>query len=179
MWRSAAYEIEYSQRKYFAEGEFSMNDAPIAALAVPEQPRKTLYPPPYSARVAGRIKRRLGDHFGIKNYGINLTQLAPGAVSALLHSHTRQDEIIYVVAGHPVLVIDDAEYPLAPGDCCGFPGGTGQAHQLVNRTDTTVTYLEVGDRTPDDEVDYPNDDLMLTRGAGGSYVVSHKDGTPY
>ncbi len=156
-----------------------MNDKPIAATAIAEQAQKTNYPGPFAKLVAGRIKRRLGDHFGITHYGVNLTQLAPGAASALLHSHSVQDELVYIISGSAVLVIDSEEFSLKPGDCCGFPGGTGKAHQLLNRSDLPVTYLEIGDRAPGDEVEYPNDDLRVGTAADGRRIAVHKDGTPY
>lgn len=113
------------------------------------------------------------------NFGVNLTTLTPGAVSALLHRHTKQDEFIYVVSGAPTLLLDDAEHVLKPGDCCGFKAGDGRAHQLANRTDVPVVYLEVGDRSPEDSVDYPNDDLSVTKNGAGAWVVTRKDGSPW
>jgi uncharacterized cupin superfamily protein len=156
-----------------------MNYTPIAAVTIDAQTRKTIYPAPYADLVAGRIKRRLGDHFGLSHYGVNLTQLQPGALSALLHKHSVQDELIYIVTGTPVLIIDKAEYLLKAGDCCGFKGGNGKAHHLANRSDSVVTYLEVGDRSPGDEVEYPDDDLMFAKTPDGQHYVAHKDGTPY
>ena len=85
-----------------------MNDTPIAALAIAEQAKRTTYPEPFASVVQGRIKRRLGEHFGLTHYGVNLTQLAPGAASALLHSHALEDELVYIVSGTPVLIIDTA-----------------------------------------------------------------------
>ena len=38
-----------------------------------------IYPPPYAAALAGRAKRALGDLFGLSQFGVNLTVLAPGA----------------------------------------------------------------------------------------------------
>jgi hypothetical protein len=32
----------------------------------------------------------------LTNFGVNLTRLAPGAVSALRHAHSRQEEFVYV-----------------------------------------------------------------------------------
>jgi len=151
---------------------------PLSALAVPAVSR-TIYPPPFSAVVSGRLKRRLGDHFGLSNFGINLTELAPGAASALLHHHTRQDEFIYIVSGTPTLLLDDHKHLLQPGDCCGFKAGNGIGHQLVNRSTQPVRYLEVGDRAPDDYAEYPRDDLKFTRAAGGEWILTHKDGSPY
>ena len=152
---------------------------PVAAETVPESQPKTHYPSPFAACVAGRIKRKLGEVFGLTNFGVNLTQLAPGSMSALYHSHARQDEFIFVLSGNPTLIWADRERVLAPGDCMGFPAGTGQAHHLVNRSDEMVTYLEIGDRTAGDRVDYPHDDLAVTVGDDGRYRFSHKDGRPY
>jgi uncharacterized cupin superfamily protein len=154
------------------------NPPPVCALDV-VQHRKTIYPMPFASQVEGRIKRRLGDHFGLKNFGVNLTQLLPGAVSALMHCHSRQDEFVYVLEGECIARLGDAEYRLRPGDCFGFPAGTGLAHQLVNRGDATVSYLEIGDRTPNESVEYPHDDLAFAPAADGAMVLVHKDGRPY
>ena len=151
---------------------------PVSAIDVPGVTR-TIYPEPFAAQVAGRFKRRLGDHFGLGNFGVNLTELAPGAASALLHHHTRQDEFVYVLSGTPTLLLDDREYVLRPGECCGFKAGSGIAHQLVNRSSAPVTYLEIGDRTAGDYAQYPRDDLKFTLAEGGAWILTHKDGTPY
>jgi uncharacterized cupin superfamily protein len=153
--------------------------SPISAQSVPAEMGKTIYPPPYASQVAGRLKRKLGDQFGLTHFGVNLTDLAPGAKSALAHSHSLQDEFIYVLAGVPTLVYGEQEFTLHPGDCFGFKAGTGIAHQLINRTQETVTYLEIGDRTPGDEVEYPNDDLRATQLANGYWTLTHRDGRSY
>ena len=155
-----------------------MSTEPLAAAAVVAINR-TIYPQPFAQVVAGRSKRRLGDHFGLTNFGVNLTELAPGAASALLHHHTMQDEFIYVVSGTPTLMLDDREYLLQPGDCCGFKAGNGIGHQRVNKSSAPVQYLEMGDRTAGDRPFYPQDDLQLEQHADGTVVVTHKDGRPY
>lgn len=139
---------------------------------------KTIYPAPYAALVQGRLRRKLGDYFGLSNFGVNLTHLAPGAISALAHSHSKQEEFILVLEGNPTLVLGNEEVVLHPGDCYGFPAGTGIAHQLVNRSEERVTYLEIGDRTKGDEVEYPNDDLKATQLPNGEWALTHKDGRP-
>ncbi len=135
------------------------------------------YPEPFASRVQGRLKRPLGDLFGLRNFGVNLTELAPAAESALLHRHSRQDEFVYILEGTPTLVTDRGEELLEPGMCAGFPAG-GVAHHLVNRTDRTVRYLEIGDRTQGDEASYPVDDLKAVMGADGKWAFTRKDGTP-
>ena len=149
-----------------------------AADAAPKA-KQSNYPEPYASRVAGREKRPLGDVFGLSNFGVNLTRLKPGAVSSIRHAHARQDEFIYVLEGHPTLVTDAGETPLAPGMCAGFKAGTGNAHHLVNRGPADAVYLEVGDRTAGDSATYPDDDLAVTQAPGGGWVFSRKDGTPF
>ncbi len=153
---------------------------PIAAVAreVPPRMRGTIYPDIFAARVAGREKRALGDVFELKNFGVNLTRLAPGSESALRHCHEKQDEFIYVLEGTPTLVTNSGEYALKPGMCAGFRAGSGDAHHLVNQSQHDVLYLEIGDRTPGDAVTYPDDDLSLTW-VEGKWHVSHKDGSSY
>jgi uncharacterized cupin superfamily protein len=128
--------------------------------------------------MAKREKRPLGDLFGLKNFGVNLTKLAPGGESSILHRHSKQDEFIYVVEGNPTLVTEGEAVLLGPGMCAGFPA-QGMAHQLVNRTDRDVVYLEVGDRTPGDEGTYPGDDLRAVLSDEGKWIYTHKDGSPY
>jgi uncharacterized cupin superfamily protein len=154
--------------------------SPIAMRAAdaPLRSKPSTYPEPFFSRMLKREKRPLGDLFGLKNFGVNLTRLHPGGESALLHRHTRQDEFVYILEGEPTLVTDTEEMQLAPGMCAGFPA-QGGAHQLVNRTDGDVVYLEIGDRTPGDEASYPRDDLKAAQAPDGTWVYSHKDGRPY
>jgi len=150
----------------------------IAATSAPPRTKPSNYPEPFFSRMAKREKRPLGDLFGLKNFGVNLTTLLPGSESALLHRHSKQDEFIYIVEGHPTLVTDRGEVALSPGMCAGF-AAAGIAHQLINRTATNVVYLEIGDRTPGDEGSYPADDLKAALGPDGQWQFTHKDGRKY
>lgn len=157
------------------------DDFPTAIVAAEAalRTKPSNYPEPFASRMAGRQKRPLGDVFGLSNFGVNLTRLDPGAVSALRHAHTKQDEFAYILSGHPVLVTDDGETPLAPGMCAGFRAGSGNGHQLANRSSEPVLYLEVGDRSAGDSVSYPDDDLKAELAGDGRWRFVHKDGTPY
>lgn len=150
-------------------------DAPPRA-----KPTSPPFPPEMVAKVAsGRDKRPLGDLFGLTNFGVNLTTLAPGGQSALRHAHGKQDEFVYILEGEVVLITDAGETELKPGMCAGFQAGTGDAHHLVNRTKQDVVFLEVGDRSAGDAVSYPDDDVMAVYGSDGKWKYSRKDGTPY
>ena len=150
----------------------------IVAAEAPLRAKPSNYPEPFASRMAGRQKRPLGDVFGLANFGVNLTQLLPGAVSALRHAHSRQDEFVYILQGHPTLRTDEGRTRLSPGMCAGFKAGSGNGHHLINDTADPVVYLEVGDRTPGDEGSYPDDDLKALM-VDGQWKFAHKDESPY
>jgi uncharacterized cupin superfamily protein len=150
-------------------------DAPLRA-----KPTSPPFPAAMVAKVAaGRDKRPLGDLFGLANFGVNLTRLAPGAYSALRHAHAKQDEFVYVIEGEATLITDTGETVLRQGMCAGFKAGTGDAHHLVNRGRKDVVFLEVGDRSAGDAVSYPDDDVVGFFAPDGKWKYTKKDGTPY
>ena len=151
----------------------------IEATDAPPRTKPSNYPEPFFSRMGKRVKRPLGDLFGLGNFGVNLTTLLPGGESALRHAHSRQDEFVYVLEGTPTLITDAGETLLHPGMCAGFKAGSDDAHHLVNRTDRDVVYLEVGDRTAGDTGSYPDDDIQAALDSGGKWVFTHKDGQPY
>ncbi len=150
----------------------------VAAADVPPRTKPSNYPEPFFSRMARREKRALGDFFGLKNFGVNLTRIAPGGESALMHTHSRQDEMVYVLEGEAVLATPSGETRLGPGDCAGFPAGGG-AHHILNRSDRDLLILEIGDRPEGDEGSYPQDDIQAVMGADGKWRFARKDGTPY
>lgn len=154
------------------------NTLAIKAVEVLPRTRTSFYPEPFALRMAGREKRQLGDYFGLKNFGVNLARLAPNAASALRHAHSKQDEFVYILQGHPTLHTDEGQIQLSAGMCSGMKAGTRRAYSLVNETAHEVVYLEIGDRTPGDEVIYPDGDLQASL-VDGKWQFLHKDGTPY
>ncbi len=139
----------------------------------------TNYPDDLRAVVAGRLKRALGDLFGLDQFGVNLTELPPGVHSSLRHWHSHEDEFVYILEGEATLITDAGEEVLRPGDCAGFKAGVADGHHLVNRTDRPVRYLEVGSRRIEvDRVVYPDDDLDVRPDGTGRRRMTRKDGTP-
>jgi uncharacterized cupin superfamily protein len=159
----------------------SQDEKPIAIAAdsAPPRTKPSNYPEPFFSRMGRRVKRPLGDLFGLSNFGVNLTTLRPGGESALRHAHTRQDEFVYILEGEATLITDAGETILRPGMCAGFKAGTGDGHHLLNRTERDVTYLEVGDRTAGDAGSYPDDDIQAALDSSGKWIFTHKDGSPY
>ena len=138
----------------------------------------TVYPDAFRHVVAGREKMRLGDAAGLTQFGVNLTRLKPGAASALRHWHENEDEFVYILEGEVVLVENEGETILKPGDSAGFKANVANGHYLINRTSKDVLILEVGTRAPRERAHYPDVDLVYEVD-GTTRRILHKDGTPY
>ena len=132
------------------------------------------YPEPFRSRVLPREKRALGDALGLTKIGVNLTTLLPGKQSSVRHSHTHEDEMVFILEGEVVLRTDGGEQILGAGTCAAFPAGDPDAHHLVNRSDRPARYLEISNRDAADIAIYPDDDLKLTRNADGSFEFGPK-----
>ena len=139
----------------------------------------TGYPEPYRENVVARSKRALGDAFGLSRYGVNLVELSAGTWSAQRHWHTHEDEFIFVVSGELTLITDAGAQLLTPGMVAGFPAGESDGHHLVNKSNESATYLEIGDRNPQDEVDYPDIDLLYKVNSEGEHEFTNRGGVPY
>jgi uncharacterized cupin superfamily protein len=139
---------------------------------------RTAYPPPFDRVVVGRERKRLGNAVGLDQFGVNLTTLKPGAASALRHWHEQEDELIFVLEGEVVLIEDDGETVLKPGDAAGFKANKPNGHHLVNKSSQDAVYLEVGTRSKFERAHYPDVDMMVVRDDKGMRYT-HKNGEPY
>ncbi|HEX9858688.1 MAG TPA: cupin domain-containing protein, partial [Paracoccaceae bacterium] len=106
----------------------------------------SIYPEPYAGEMAGRSSLRLGDAGGLTQFGANLVILQPGAKSSLRHWHLNEDEFVMVTMGECVLVQDEGETAMRPGDCAAFPAGDTNGHHFLNRTEAEARFLVVGTR---------------------------------
>jgi uncharacterized cupin superfamily protein len=134
------------------------------------------YPAPYDEPCKERRRFKLGDVAGLKQFGVNLLRLPPGAWSSQRHWHTAEDEFVWVLEGQVVLVTNEGEQILKAGECAGFPAGEPNGHHLQNRSVRDAVVLEVGSRRPVQDVcDYPDIDLVSKPGQD----FSHRDGRLY
>jgi uncharacterized cupin superfamily protein len=76
--------------------------AAIEAASAPARGPALTFPEPLASLMKDRIRHPLGTHFGLTIFGVNLTRLPPGSISAPRHSHSRQDEFVYILEGTPV-----------------------------------------------------------------------------
>jgi uncharacterized cupin superfamily protein len=140
--------------------------------------RGTGYPAEFAKGFEGRIKRALGNAGGLTQFGVNLTTMEPGAMSAHRHWHAREDEFVYVLDGELTLVTDAGEEILSAGMAATFPAGERNGHNLINKSGAPASYLEVGTRSPDEDAEYPDIDLRAQK-RNGKLVFVHKSGEPY
>ncbi len=79
--------------------------------------------------------------------GARLEEIPPGAATMTLHYHQTEEEQFYVLSGELVVrelerdVADYLEFTLRAGDHVVYPGGTGLAHQFVNRSGAPARFL--------------------------------------
>jgi uncharacterized cupin superfamily protein len=152
-----------------------MPSTPVAAR-VADLPVETGtdYPAPHDVPCRARRRTRLGDAFGLSQFGVNQLELPPGAWSSQRHWHERQDEFIYVLEGEVVLVTDEGETILTASMIAGFRAGEANGHHLVNRSNAIARVLEMGTRTVEETARYPDIGMMYREGAGYSGL----DGRP-
>jgi len=136
------------------------------------------YPEPYRSRCLPREKRALGDPLGLKTIGINHATLMPGKESSMRHWHTHEEEFVYVLSGEVVLITDAGEQTLKAGNCAGFPLGTRDGHQLVNRGSQPAVYLEISNRDPNDKAHYSDVDMVF-HGVGSNPMFTRRDGSGF
>jgi uncharacterized cupin superfamily protein len=149
----------------------------IDIAKVPLDSRST-YPEPFNRVVVGRERKRLGNAAGLEQFGVNLTTLKPGAASALRHWHQKEDEFVYILEGEVVLIENDGETVLKPGDAAGFKANVPNGHHLVNKSGRDAVYLEIGTRSKLERAEYPDVDLLVIRDeTSGRYT--NKNGQPY
>lgn len=149
-------------------------------LDLAQVPVKTgsIYPAPYAAMMAGRSSLRLGQAAGLTQFGVNLVTLAPGALSSLRHWHRAEDEFVMVTQGECVMVTDDGEEIMRPGDCVGFPANTPDGHHFINRSGAPASFLVIGSKASVEVATYSDVDLVLTV-RDGTATYTHRDGRPY
>lgn len=134
------------------------------------------YPEPYRDGFDKRHQTALGDPYGLTQFGVNLVRLEPGGMSSLRHWQETQDEFLVVTEGALVLIDDEGETPLAPGDCCAFPAGDENGHHLVNRSDQDASFVVMGTRTPTEKAWYSDIDMKVSV-QDGAFHFTRRDGS--
>lgn len=140
-----------------------------------ERTNRTGYPPPYSSPMAKRHYRRLAPAAGLVDFGVSHVLLEPGGISSQRHWHEGEDELVIMVEGEAVLIEEEGETVMRPGDCAAFPKGVANGHHLVNRSDRPCLFYAIG-RGSTTDAHYPDVDLHLD---GPTQRFVRKDGSDF
>lgn len=138
----------------------------------------SIYPDPYAAMMAGRSSLRLGQAAGLTQFGVNLVTLEPGAMSSLRHWHRAEDEFVMVTEGECVMITDDGEEIMHPGDCVGFPANTPDGHHFINRSDAPARFLVIGSKARSEVATYSDVDMVIVIEDGAARFI-YRDGSPW
>ncbi len=148
---------------------------PKLDLASIPQTNATGYPAPFDEDVEGRWYRRLAPVAGLTLMGASHVVLKPGAYSSQRHWHRGQDELLVMLSGEAILIEDEGESTVLPGDVLAWPAGVENGHRLHNRTDKDCTFIAVSAGSRDeDSGEYPDIDMVFD--ADG---YARKDGSRY
>ena len=139
------------------------------------QTNATGYPAPYSEAMAKRHYRRLAPAAGLSDFGVSHVTLEPGGISSQRHWHEGEDEFVVMIEGEAVLVENEGDTVMRPGDCAAFPKGAANGHQLVNRSARPCIFVAIGKPAASD-CHYPEIDMHLDSASGR---FTRKDGTSY
>lgn len=140
-----------------------------------EQTSRTGYPPPFNAPMGKRHYRRLAPAGGLEDFGFSHVVLDPGGISSQRHWHEREDEAVIMLEGEAMLIEDEGETLMRPGDVATFAKGVPNGHHLVNRSDSPCVFVAIG-KTAASDCHYPDIDMHLDAASG---AFTRKDGTPY
>ena len=105
----------------------------------------TGYPAPFNEPVLARKSIDISTAAGLTQFGARIVTLPPGTWASQRHWHSHEDELVYILSGHPVFIDDDGEQILSPGDITAHPCGDGNGHHMINKTrdDVPVSYTHL------------------------------------
>lgn len=129
-------------------------------------------------------RARLGPSVGVQRVGASLWELPAGQAAYPYHFHLTEDEIVIVLEGTLSLRTPEGWRELPEGEVAGFPVGEAGAHQVVNRTGSTVRFLAVSNSGATEAVVQVDADKIgvFERAPGGGGIrewYSRADQRPY
>ena len=98
--------------------------------------------------------KSLSDMFDLTEVLVHQEVLLPGRRASSFHFHSEKEEMFYVLAGRPSLLVGDRITDLEPGDFIGFTPSKKTPHMLFNRSAEPATVLTIGTHSSTDEITY-------------------------
>lgn len=117
--------------------------------------------------------RRVGMHIGAQKLGYSFFDVPPGRAAFPFHTHTGNEEMIYIIEGEGVLRFGKEELAITSGTVIACPPGGEYPHQLVNTGASELRYLVVSTMEYPDLSEYPDSNKV---GAYGTAAVGPQVG---
>jgi len=92
---------------------------------------------------------------GLDGLGATLHVVPAGKIAWPFHRHHGQDELFLILAGSGEVRMGDERLPVRAGDLIGAPAG-GDAHQIINSSDSELRYFAFSNRTRAEVIEYPD-----------------------
>jgi uncharacterized cupin superfamily protein len=129
-------------------------------------------------------RARIGYELGSELIGCSFWELPAGEAAYPYHFHYADEELIVVVQGQPTLRTPEGSRELDEGEALRFPVGQAGAHQIINRSERTVTFLAISSHGRPDVVIYPDSGKIgvgerLPRGGGLRAFFRDADAVSY
>jgi uncharacterized cupin superfamily protein len=126
------------------EHVINLSEVPVIELNAPE------------GSPFGGSRQRAGAAVGSQKLGYSFFTVPPGKAAFPYHTHTTNEEMIYVVAGQGILRLAKEELEVTAGTIIACPPGTEFPHQLVNTGHEELRYLVVSTMDYPDLSEYPD-----------------------
>ena len=121
----------------------------------------------------GGSRQRVGAAIGAQKLGYSFFSVPPGKAAFPYHTHTTNEEMIYVVDGRGILRLGKEEVEVTAGTIVACPPGTEFPHQLINTGTQELRYLVVSTMEYPDLSEYPDSNKI---GAYASAAIGRQVG---
>ena len=140
-------------------------------IQLSEVPVDTINAPEGSA--FGGRRQRVGMHIGAQRLGYSFFTVPPGKAAFPYHTHSGNEEMIYIIGGEGILRFSNEEIAVSAGTVVACPPGSNYPHQLINTGAAELHYLVVSTMEYPDLSEYPDSNKV---GAYASAAVGPKVG---
>ena len=121
---------------------------------------------------------RLSNELGLRRTGVSVVRLPAGKESFAYHSHTFEEEWIYILHGKGTAIIDGSEHEVGAGDFMAFPTPS-VAHHMKNTSEEDLFYLMGGEAREFEVSDFPELGRRMVRVGGVVRVYPIDGGEPF
>ena len=104
----------------------------------------------------GGLRQRVGAQLGARKLGYSFFKVPPGKAAFPYHTHSGNEEMIYIIEGEGVLRFGNDEIAVTAASVIACPPGGDYAHQLINTGPAELHYLVVSTMDYPDLSEYPD-----------------------